>query len=230
VDAAVRRVLIIEDDQMMAIALREGLESEGYEAETAYDGAAGLRLAARKDFDLVILDLMLPEMSGFDVCKKLRKQGDDVPLIMLTARSLEVEKVQGLKLGADDYITKPFSLMELIARIEAVLRRATRRFEALERYRFGDVSLDFKQYLATKGGKPLDLSPREFRVMKFLIERRNQVVSRDQLLDGVWSYDSFPTPRTVDTHISKLRQKIEDVPGNPRYLITIHGVGYKFIG
>jgi DNA-binding response OmpR family regulator len=230
VDAAVRRVLIIEDDQMMAIALREGLESEGYEAETAYDGAAGLRLAARKDFDLVILDLMLPEMSGFDVCKKLRKQGDDVPLIMLTARSLEVEKVQGLKLGADDYITKPFSLMELIARIEAVLRRATRRFESLERYRFGDVSLDFKQYLATKGGKTLDLSPREFRVLKFLIERRNQVVSRDQLLDGVWSYDSFPTPRTVDTHISKLRQKIEDVPSNPRYLITIHGVGYKFIG
>ena len=225
-----RRVLIIEDDQMMAIALREGLESEGYEAETAYNGAAGLHLAERKDFDLVILDLMLPEMSGFDVCKKLRKAGDDVPLIMLTARSLEVEKVQGLKLGADDYITKPFSLMELIARIEAVLRRATRQFEALERYRFGDVSLDFKQYLATKGGKPLDLSPREFRVLKFLIDRRNQVVSRDQLLDGVWSYDSFPTPRTVDTHISKLRQKIEDVPGNPRYLITIHGVGYKFIG
>jgi two-component system alkaline phosphatase synthesis response regulator PhoP len=230
VDAAVRRVLIIEDDQMMAIALREGLESEGYEAETAYDGAAGLRLAARKDFDLVILDLMLPEMSGFDVCKKLRKQGDDVPLIMLTARSLEVEKVQGLKLGADDYITKPFSLMELIARIEAVLRRATRRFEAPECYRFGDVSLDFKQYSATKGGKPLDLSPREFRILKFLTEHRNQVVSRDQLLDGVWSYDSFPTPRTVDTHIAKLRQKIEEIPNNPKYLITIHGVGYKFIG
>lgn len=225
-----RRVLIIEDDQMMAIALREGLESEGYEAQTACDGAAGLRLATLKDFDVVILDLMLPEMSGFDVCKKLRKAGNDVPLIMLTARSLEVEKVQGLKLGADDYVTKPFSLMELIARIEAVLRRATRRFESLECYRFGAISLDFKQYLATKAGKQLDLSPREFRILKFLIERRNQVVSRDQLLDGVWSYDSFPTPRTVDTHISKLRQKIEDIPNNPRYLITIHGVGYKFIG
>ncbi|MGH9752222.1 MAG: response regulator transcription factor [Blastocatellia bacterium] len=223
-------MLIIEDDQMMAIALREGLESEGYEAETAYDGAAGLRLATHKDFDLVILDLMLPEMSGFDVCKKLRKAGDNVPLIMLTARSLEVEKVQGLKLGADDYITKPFSLMELIARIEAVLRRATRRFETPDCYRFGDISLDFKQYLATKGGKPLELSPREFRIMKLMIEHRNQVVSRDQLLDGVWSYDSFPTPRTVDTHIAKLRQKIEDIPNNPKYLITIHGVGYKFIG
>src|SRR5262245_944031 len=215
---------------MMAIALREGLESEGYEVETACDGAAGLRLATLKDFDVVILDLMLPEMSNFDICKKLRKTSDYVPLIMLTARSLEVEKVQGLKLGADDYVTKPFSLMELIARIEAVLHRATQRFEALECYRFSAISLDFKQYMATKAGKPLDLSPREFKILKFLIERRNQVVSRDQLLDGVWSYDSFPTPRTVDTHISKLRQKIEDVPNNPRYLITIHGVGYKFIG
>ncbi len=225
-----RRVLIIEDDQIMAIALREGLESEGYEVELAGEGAAGLRLATQRDFDVIILDLMLPEMSGFDVCQKLRNSGDDVPLIMLTARSLEVEKVQGLKLGADDYITKPFSLMELIARIEAVLRRTTRQFEALDCYRFHDVSLDFKQYLAIKGGKTLDLSPREFRILKFLIEHRNQVVSRDQLLDGVWSFDSFPTPRTVDTHIAKLRQKIEDIPNNPRYLITIHGVGYKFIG
>jgi DNA-binding response OmpR family regulator len=225
-----RRVLIIEDDQMMAIALREGLASEGYEAETACDGASGLRLATQKDFDIVILDLMLPEMSGFDVCKKLRNAGNNVPLIMLTARSLEVEKVQGLKLGADDYITKPFSLMELLARLEAVLRRATRRFEAPECYRFGDIFLDFKKYLATKGGKPLDLSPREFRILKFLIEHRNQVISRDQLLDGVWSYDGFPTPRTVDTHIAKLRQKIEDIPNNPKYLITIHRVGYKFIG
>ena len=173
---------------------------------------------------------MFARLLEADVCQKLRNSGDNVPLIMLTARSLEVEKVQGLKLGADDYVTKPSSLMELIARIEAVLRRMTRRFEALECYRFDDISLDFKQYLATKGGEALDLSPREFGILKFLIEHRNQVVSRDQLLDGVWSYDSFPTPRTVDTHIAKLRQKIEEIPNNPKYLITIHGVGYKFIG
>ena len=225
-----RRVLIIEDDHMMAIALREGLESEGYTAELAEDGAAGLRAASEKNYDLVILDLMLPRLSGHDVCRKLREAKNDVPLIMLTARSLEVEKVQGLKLGADDYITKPFSLMELFTRIDAVLRRANRPIETPDCYKFDDISLDFKRYQATKGGQPLELSPREFRILKFLIDRRCQVVSRDQLLDGVWSYDGFPSTRTVDTHIAKVRRKIEETPNNPRRLITVHGVGYKFIG
>lgn len=224
-----RRVLIIEDDQLTAIALSEGLASEGYETAIASDGATGLRLALERDFDIILLDLMLPKTSGFDVCQKIRQAGSRVPMIMLTARNLEIEKVQGLKLGADDYVTKPFSMLELTARLEAVLRRSSRQIESTERYQFGNISLDFKKYEATKGGAPLELSPREFSILKFLIEHRGEVIRREQLLDGVWAYNSFPTTRTVDTHIAKLRQKIEDFPNSPKYLITIHGVGYKFI-
>jgi DNA-binding response OmpR family regulator len=225
-----QRVLIIEDDQIMAIALRDGLESEDYSVEVQSDGPSGLRSAMEKDFDLIVLDVMLPKLSGFDVCKQIRAAGNKVPVIMLTARSLEIEKVQGLKIGADDYMTKPFSLMELIARIEAVLRRASREDHPAGTYQFGDVSLDFGKYEATKGGQQLELSAREFRILKFLIEHRGQVISRDQLLDGVWSFDSSSSPRTVDTHIAKVRQKIETTPNNPQHLITIHGVGYKFVG
>lgn len=225
-----RRILIVEDDEMMAIALREGLESEGYQSEIVTDGTAGLQAAMEKNFDLVVLDVMLPKQSGFDVCKQLRSAGNRVPIIMLTARSLEVEKVQGLKIGADDYITKPFSLMELVARIEAILRRASYRDEAFDRFVFADVALDFKKYEATKAGVALELSPREFRILKCLIEHRGMVVSRDQLLDSAWSYDSFPSTRTVDVHIARLRQKIETTPNHPAHLITIHGVGYKFLG
>lgn len=225
-----QRVLIIEDDQIMAIALRDGLESEDYSVEVQSDGPSGLRSAMEKDFDLIVLDVMLPKLSGFDVCKQIRAAGNKVPVIMLTARSLEIEKVQGLKIGADDYMTKPFSLMELIARIEAVLRRASREDYSAGTYQFGDVSLDFGKYEATKGGEQLELSAREFRILKFLIEHRGQVISRDQLLDAVWSFDSSSSPRTVDTHIAKVRQKIETTPNNPQHLITIHGVGYKFVG
>lgn len=215
---------------MMAVALRDGLQSEGYQVELAADGPTGLKAAMEKSLDLVILDVMLPRMSGFDVCKQLRSAGNRVPLIMLTARSLDVEKVQGLNLGADDYLTKPFSLMELIARIEAILRRVAHGEAALEQYAFADITLDFKRYEATKGKRALELSPREFRLLKCLIEQRGEVVSRDQLLDRVWSYDSFPSTRTVDVHIARLRQKIEDTPNHPQHLITIHGVGYKFMG
>jgi two-component system alkaline phosphatase synthesis response regulator PhoP len=225
-----RNVLIVEDDQVMTIALRDGLESEGYTVAVAGDGEAGLRLALEQEFDLVILDVMLPKLSGFDVCRKLRDAGSQIPVIMLTARSLEVEKVLGLKIGADDYVTKPFSLMELIARIEPVLRRTLKKIETIERYQFGDVFIDFKKHEATKGGAALELSPREFKILKCLIEHRGEVVSRDQLLDEVWSYDSFPLTRTVDTHIAKVRQKIETTPNNPRFLITVHGLGYKFVG
>lgn len=225
-----RRVLLVEDDHMMAIALKDGLESEGYQAELADNGNTGFRMASEKNYDLIILDVMLPKLSGYDVCKKLRAAHNTVPVIMLTARSLDVEKVQGLKLGADDYITKPFSLMELFARMEAVLRRSTRQVEPLDCYEFDDISLDFKRYHATKGGVAFDLSPREFRILKFFIEHRGQVISRDRLLDGVWSHDSFPSTRTVDTHIAKVRQKIEARPDNPQRLITVHGVGYKFLG
>jgi two-component system alkaline phosphatase synthesis response regulator PhoP len=224
------KVLFVEDDEVMSIALRDGLESEGYFVQVANDGETGLRLATELEFDLIILDLMLPKLSGIDLCKQYRHLGKTTPIIMLTARGQELDKVIGLRSGADDYVTKPFSLLELLARIEAVLRRAARRIEKVDDYRFGDVLLDFKKHEATKGGAPIDLSPREFRILKYLIEHRGEVITRDQLLDNVWSYDSFPLTRTVDTHIAKLRHKIENTPNNPRFLITVHGVGYKFIG
>jgi DNA-binding response OmpR family regulator len=173
---------------------------------------------------------MLPKTRGLEICKTLRNAGSKVPIIMLTARGQEIDKVLGLKLGADDYVTKPFSFLELMARVEAVLRRSSREAGSLEAYRFGDVSLDFRKYEATKGNRPLDLSPREFEIIKYFIEHRGQVVTRDQLLDAVWGYDSFPLTRTVDMHIAKLRQKIEATPGDPRFIITVHRLGYKFTG
>jgi DNA-binding response OmpR family regulator len=225
-----RKVLVVEDDQAMAIALRDGFEYEGYAVTVARDGDSGLRLASEKGVDLVILDVMLPKMSGLDVCKQLRSIGNGTPIIMLTARGQEIDKVLGLKCGADDYVTKPFSFLELMARVEAVLRRASKKDEQLDLYQFSDVTLNFKNFEATKGGKPLDLSSREFKLLKYFIEHRGEAVSRDQLLDSVWSYHGFPLTRTVDMHIAKLRQKIEDSPADPRYIITVHRVGYKFTG
>ncbi len=224
------KVLVVEDEEVMSIALRDGLESEGYFVQVAKDGEAGLRLAIEMDFDLIILDVMLPKLSGIDFCKQYRSSGRVTPIIMLTARGQELDKVIGLRSGADDYVTKPFSLLELLARIEAVLRRALTKIEKVEAYQFGDVLLNFKKYEAMKSGFPIELSPREFKILKYLIEHRGEVITRDQLLDNVWSYDSFPMTRTVDTHIAKLRHKIETTPNNPRYLITVHGVGYRFIG
>ena len=225
-----RKVLVVEDDQAMAIALRDGFEYEGYAVTVARDGDSGLRLASEKDVDLVVLDVMLPKMSGLDVCKQLRSVGNGTPIIMLTARGQEIDKVLGLRCGADDYVTKPFSFLELMARVEAVLRRATKKDEQLDTYQFGDVILDFKSFEATKAGKPLDLSSREFKLLKYFIEHRGEAVTRDQLLDSVWSYHGFPLTRTVDMHIAKLRQKIEDSPADPHYIITVHRVGYKFTG
>jgi len=225
-----RRILVVEDDQAMAVALRDGFKYKGYSVQLAADGAAGSRLVKEKDFDLVILDVMLPRVSGLDLCKQLRNSGNDIPIILLTARGQEIDKVMGLELGADDYVTKPFSFMELIARVEAVLRRAGRRIEKSEVVRIGDFILDSKKCEASKSGKTLDLSHREFKLLEYFVDHRGEVVSRDQLLDSVWGYDNFPLSRTVDTHIAKLRQKIEDDPGNPRYIMTVHRAGYKFIG
>jgi two-component system alkaline phosphatase synthesis response regulator PhoP len=225
-----RKVLIIEDDPAMAVALRDGFEFEGYSVVPAKDGATGLQLASDKELALIILDVMLPKLSGLDVCKQLRSDGNNIPIIMLTARGQEIDKVLGLKLGADDYVTKPFSFMELMARVEAVLRRAARPVGKIESYQFGDVTLNFKTIQATKGHTPLDLSPREFDILRYLIEHRGEVVTRDQLLDAVWGYDNFPFTRTVDMHIAKLRKKVENTPGDPRYIITVHRVGYKFMG
>jgi DNA-binding response OmpR family regulator len=225
-----RKVLIVEDDQAMAVALRDGFTYEGYAVQVARDGAAGLRLATERGLDLVILDVMLPRLSGLDVCRQLRGAGNNTPIIMLTARGQEIDKVLGLKTGADDYVTKPFSFLELMARVEAVLRRAAKPAEQVETAGFGDVEVNFKTFEATKAGRPLELSPREFKMMKYFAEHRGEVVTRDQLLDSVWGYDGLPLTRTVDMHIAKLRQKIEDTPGDPRHIITVHRVGYKFTG
>jgi DNA-binding response OmpR family regulator len=180
--------------------------------------------------DLVVLDVMLPQKNGLDVCQSLRAEGNGVPIIMLTARGQEVDKVLGLKLGADDYVTKPFSLLELLARIETVLRRSGRGDgeEMPEQCVFGDVTVDFRRHVARKRGSRLEMSAREFALLQFMVKNRGQVVSRDQLLDAVWGYDHIPFTRTVDTHIAKLRKKIEDEPHDPRFLITVHRMGYKF--
>jgi DNA-binding response OmpR family regulator len=231
------RVLIVEDDPAMSVALRDGFEYEGYAVTLAQDGEAGLRLAAAtaEPPDLILLDVMLPRITGLDVCKKLRGDGNGVPIIMLTARGQEIDKVLGLKLGADDYVTKPFGFMELMARVEAVLRRcssaaATAPPAPLETCRFGDVTLDFKAHEAWKGGTPIELSPREFQLLGFFLQHRGEVVTRETLLDTVWDYNAIPFTRTVDMHIAKLRKKIEDNPADPRHIITVHRLGYKFVG
>ena len=223
------KILVVEDDPAMAVALRDGFKYKGYSVQVASDGGSGSRLVKERDFDIVILDVMLPKMSGLDLCKQLRRSGNDIPIILLTARGQEIDKVMGLELGADDYVTKPFSFMELIARVEAVLRRASKRIEKDEVVRAGDFILDFKKCHASKRGKILERSHREFKLLGYFMDHRGEVVSRDQLLDSVWGYDRFPLSRTVDTHIAKLRQKIEDDPANPRYIITVHRAGYKFI-
>ena len=226
------RVLIVEDDEAMAIALRDGFEYEGYTPVVAKDGEAGLRVALAEPPDLMVLDVMLPRLSGLDVLKRLRAEGSLTPIIMLTARGQEIDKVLGLRLGADDYVTKPFSFMELMARVEAVRRRTSGSAggtASLEAYSFGDVSLNFRTYEARRGSRPVDLSQREFQLLKYLIEHRGQVVAREQLLYAVWGYERIPFTRTVDRHIAKLRKKVEKVADEPRHIVTVHRVGYKFV-
>jgi DNA-binding response OmpR family regulator len=222
-------VLIVEDDAALAVALRDGFEYEGYRVLVAADGETGLKLASSKELDAIVLDIMLPSKSGFDLCNQLRKTGNGVPIVFLSARSGEADKILGLKTGADDYVTKPFSFMELVARVEALLRRVSRPQQHSDTCRFGDVELNFRTREAKRRGKPLDLSAREFEILDYLMQHRGQVVSRNQLLDSVWGYEEYPFTRTVDVHISKLRRKIEDDPAEPRYLITVHRTGYKFL-
>jgi DNA-binding response OmpR family regulator len=224
------KVLIVEDDEAMGAALKDGFSYEGYEVEFATDGAEGLRLAIERGPDLVILDVMLPKMSGFDVCREIRKTGSAVPVIMLTARGQEIDKVLGLKLGADDYVTKPFGFMELMARVEALLRRATGQTGRAEAFTFGDVSVDFKKGEVRRKGKMVEMSAREMRLLQYFVEHRGEVIARDRLLDEVWGYDEAPLTRTVDMHVAKLRKKIESRPADPQFLLTVHGMGYKFNG
>ena len=226
---AVSKILIVEDEPDMVLGLKDNFEFEGYEVLTAPDGAAGLERAREANPDLVVLDIMLPKLSGLEVCKTLRSEGFEAPIIMLTARGQEIDKVVGLELGADDYVTKPFSIRELLARVRAILRRTEGRKKRLSRYRFADVELDFEVYRAKKAGEPLDMSPREFELLRYLIERKGETVSRDRLLEDVWGYESYPSTRSVDTHIAKLRAKIGDSGTEPRYILTIHGTGYKFV-
>src|SRR5687768_6492611 len=211
------RILVVEDDPAMSVALRDGFEFEKHDVTMAGDGEEGLRLAMRGDFDVLILDVMLPKKSGLDVCSELRKNGLTTPVIMLTARGQEIDKIVGLKLGADDYVTKPFSFMELLARVEAVLRRTIRPATGDE-FAFGDVTLDFRTYQATKGTVPLELTPREFRILHYFIDHAGEVVTRETLLNHVWGYDSSAFTRTVDTHMARLRQKIEDIAAEPKHL------------
>ncbi|MCI0523797.1 MAG: response regulator transcription factor [Acidobacteria bacterium] len=224
------RILIIEDEPDLALGLRNNLEYEGCEVITARDGEEGLRLACQERPDLILLDIMLPRLSGLDVCRQLRGKGMQTPIIMLTARGQEIDKVIGLEIGADDYVTKPFSLRELLARVHVQLRRLSRRETESGTYCFGEIELDFARHQAFKRGKPFELSAREFSLLKYFIAHRGETITRDQLLDEVWGYDNFPLTRTVDNHIARLRQKIEENPAEPRFIITAHRIGYKFIG
>ena len=222
-----RNLLVVEDDDSMAVALCEGFRQEGYEVALATDGESALEMARQASPALIILDVMLPKLSGHDVCRELRRGGSQVPIIMLTARSQDIDKVVGLKLGADDYITKPFSFMELLARVEAVLRRAGGSILPSGVHQFGEVTVDLDAGEARQHGRPLDLSGRELRLLAYFIEHRGEVIPRDVLLDAVWDYSEAPLTRTVDVHVSKLRKKLEADPQNPKFLITVHGVGYK---
>jgi two-component system alkaline phosphatase synthesis response regulator PhoP len=229
--ASAPRVLLIEDEPGLIVTLTDRLKSEGYEVDVAADGLAGLERASRDPWDLIVLDVMLPGASGFDVCRDIRQRGVTTPIIMLTARGQIVDKVLGLKLGADDYLTKPFDMLELSARIEVQLRRAAAaRPGATPQYRFGDVTVDFRKAEVTRGSQRLDLSAREFLLLKYFIEHREATIGRDELLNEVWGYHSMPSTRTVDVHVAWLRQKIEPNPKHPQYVLTVHGLGYKFVG
>jgi DNA-binding response OmpR family regulator len=225
-----KRILVIEDEPQMLIGLRDNLELEGFEVLTAADGEEGLQKATTLRPDLVILDLMLPRRNGFEVCRELRARANQTPIVMLTARSQETDKVLGFELGADDYVTKPFSITELLARVKAVLRRTAARPPAPETCQIGDVDIDFRTHQARRGSRRLDFTAREFDLLRYLVAHRGEVVTRDQLLNHVWGYEEFPTTRTVDNFVAKLRQKLESSPREPEHILTVHGAGYKFVG
>ena len=223
------KILIVEDEPDMVMGLKDNLELEGYQVLTALDGPTALEVALNTCPDLILLDIMIPKLNGFEVCKQLRQKGMDTPIIMLTAKSQEVDKVLGLELGADDYITKPFSIRELLARVKAVLRRPRRPPEKIDSYAFGDVTIDFRKQVAVKDGKPVELSHYEAEILRLLIANKGEPISRNRILDEVWGYELYPTTRTIDNHVVKLRQKIEDNPHSPIHIVTVHGMGYKFV-
>ncbi len=224
-----KRILIVEDEIALLKGLRDNLEYENYEVLTASNGETGLALIREKRPDLVVLDIILPKVNGFEVCRRVRREGIRVPILMLTARSEEGDRVRGFDCGTDDYLTKPFSVPELLGRIRAILRRTEsgREQSPLERIMIGGVEIDFKRFEAKRNGGRIEMSRKEFGILRHLAMRKNEVVGRDELLDRVWGYDRYPTTRTVDNHIALLRAKIEPDPSHPRYLLTFRGVGYK---
>lgn len=223
------RILVIEDDRTILRGLKDNLQYESYEVFTATDGEQGYRLIHEHHPDLIILDLMIPRIDGYELCRKVRGEAIGTPILILTARSEETDRVRGLDLGADDYVVKPFSVPELMARIRAILRRVQPATNLPDCLQFDGVSVDFERFEAAKDGQVLKLSPKEFGVLRLLAAREGQVVTRNELLDEVWGHESFPTTRTVDNHVASLRAKLEDDPAQPRHLLTVHGVGYKFV-
>lgn len=226
-----KRVLLVEDEPGLVLTLSDYLRSENYAVESATNGETGLKRATEEAFDLLILDVMLPRKNGFDVLRDLRRVGVQTPAIMLTARGQVIDKILGLKLGADDYLTKPFDMDELLARIEAILRRVPAAASiSAEVHVFGDVRVDFRRAEVTRAGQIVELAAREYQLLRHFIVNRETVLSRDELLNGVWGYDSMPVTRTVDVHVGLLRQKLEPNPRHPQFFLTVHGLGYKFVG
>jgi DNA-binding response OmpR family regulator len=227
------KVLIIEDDPTIVRGLKDTLEDESFEVLTAADGGEGYEKIIREKPDLIILDLMLPKLDGFDLCRRVRSERIPTPILILTARGEEADRVKGLNLGADDYVIKPFSLLELLARVRALLRRpppaSTSAKPLTDTLEFGNVAIDFRRFEARKEDRILEMSRKEFGILRCLASRAGEVVTRDELLNQVWGIDSYPTTRTVDNHMSMIRAKIEDDPAEPTYLITVHGVGYKLV-
>lgn len=222
-------VVVIEDDEVILRGLIDNLKFEGYLPLPARDAETGYTLIHERRPDLVVLDLMLPRMSGFELCRKLRKEGDRTPILMLTARDQELDRVMGLDMGADDYVTKPFGVAELMARVRALLRRTRADCPLPETLQIGNVEVNFKQYEARKAGRQLSMTPKEYGVLRLLAGRAGEVLTREELLNEVWGYEKFPTTRTVDNHIASLRVKLEKNPENPAHLLTVHGVGYKLV-
>ncbi len=223
------RILVVEDDPSILRALADNLEAESYHVLTATDGESGYTILQEQKPDLLILDLTLPKLSGYELCRKARGTGITTPILMLTARGEESDRILGLDLGADDYVSKPFSLPELLARVRALLRRSTVPSNEPDELRVGDVVVDFRRYEASKGGAALKMTPKEFDVLRVLAARAGEVMSRNELLNEVWGYETSPTTRTVDNHVASLRAKLETDPAVPRHLLTVHGVGYKWL-
>jgi DNA-binding response OmpR family regulator len=224
-----KKILIVEDDAAILRGLSDTLKGEHFEVRSESNGLHGFRAASKESFDLIILDVMLPGMNGFEICKSLRSGGDETPVMMLTGKGEEMDKVLGLELGADDYVTKPFSIRELTARIKALMRRHGTATKEITEAAFGDITIDFAKHEATKRSKDIKMSAKEFQLLKYFIERAGMVISRHQLLDDVWGYEAMPTTRTVDNYILSLRKKIETHPSKPKHLLTVHTAGYKFM-